>query len=79
MTLRQNSISLLICSFYFLSSSAGLGSSSGPPIPESRLGEENKGHQMLVKMGKMLFWSLAQGGKQNQAPSSQTQLINACS
>ncbi|KAM6113748.1 calcium homeostasis endoplasmic reticulum protein isoform 1-T1 [Phoenicopterus ruber ruber] len=32
-------------------SSAGLGSSSGPPIPESRLGEENKGHQMLVKMG----------------------------
>ncbi|KAL7992848.1 hypothetical protein Chor_017104 [Crotalus horridus] len=33
------------------SSAAGLGSSSGPPIPESRLGEENKGHQMLVKMG----------------------------
>ncbi|XP_034972880.2 calcium homeostasis endoplasmic reticulum protein [Zootoca vivipara] len=32
-------------------SSAGLGSSSGPPIPDSRLGEENKGHQMLVKMG----------------------------
>ncbi|XP_070604382.1 calcium homeostasis endoplasmic reticulum protein isoform X1 [Erythrolamprus reginae] len=32
-------------------SAAGLGSSSGPPIPESRLGEENKGHQMLVKMG----------------------------
>ncbi|KAJ7308257.1 hypothetical protein JRQ81_008783 [Phrynocephalus forsythii] len=32
-------------------SAAGLGSSSGPPVPESRLGEENKGHQMLVKMG----------------------------
>ena len=34
------------------SSSAGLGSNSAPPIPDSRLGEENKGHQMLVKMGK---------------------------
>ncbi|XP_037674064.1 calcium homeostasis endoplasmic reticulum protein isoform X2 [Choloepus didactylus] len=33
-------------------SSAGLGSNSAPPIPDSRLGEENKGHQMLVKMGK---------------------------
>uniref|UniRef100_A0A452EIL3 Calcium homeostasis endoplasmic reticulum protein n=1 Tax=Capra hircus TaxID=9925 RepID=A0A452EIL3_CAPHI len=33
------------------SSSAGLGSNSAPPIPDSRLGEENKGHQMLVKMG----------------------------
>lgn len=44
----------LRCS-YFVSSSAGLGSSSGPPVPESRLGEENKGHQMLVKMGKMPF------------------------
>ncbi|XP_037674065.1 calcium homeostasis endoplasmic reticulum protein isoform X3 [Choloepus didactylus] len=32
-------------------SSAGLGSNSAPPIPDSRLGEENKGHQMLVKMG----------------------------
>uniref|UniRef100_A0A8C0GQW9 Calcium homeostasis endoplasmic reticulum protein n=1 Tax=Chelonoidis abingdonii TaxID=106734 RepID=A0A8C0GQW9_CHEAB len=32
-------------------SAAGLGSNSGPPIPDSRLGEENKGHQMLVKMG----------------------------
>lgn len=36
------------------SSSAGLGSNSAPPIPDSRLGEENKGHQMLVKMGKVL-------------------------
>lgn len=35
------------------SSSAGLGSNSAPPIPDSRLGEENKGHQMLVKMGKV--------------------------
>lgn len=35
------------------SSSAGLGSNSAPPIPDSRLGEENKGHQMLVKMGKI--------------------------
>uniref|UniRef100_A0A8D2LZH0 G-patch domain-containing protein n=1 Tax=Varanus komodoensis TaxID=61221 RepID=A0A8D2LZH0_VARKO len=33
------------------SSAAGLGSSSGPPPPDSRLGEENRGHQMLVKMG----------------------------
>ncbi|ELW67089.1 Calcium homeostasis endoplasmic reticulum protein, partial [Tupaia chinensis] len=33
------------------SSSAGLGSNSAPPVPDSRLGEENKGHQMLVKMG----------------------------
>ncbi|XP_060640810.1 calcium homeostasis endoplasmic reticulum protein isoform X2 [Anolis sagrei] len=32
-------------------SAAGLGSSSGNTVPESRLGEENKGHQMLVKMG----------------------------
>ncbi|XP_055975744.1 calcium homeostasis endoplasmic reticulum protein isoform X2 [Sorex fumeus] len=32
-------------------SAAGLGSNSAPPIPDSRLGEENKGHQMLVKMG----------------------------
>ncbi|XP_044273040.1 calcium homeostasis endoplasmic reticulum protein-like [Varanus komodoensis] len=32
-------------------SAAGLGSSSGPPPPDSRLGEENRGHQMLVKMG----------------------------
>ncbi|XP_058148619.1 calcium homeostasis endoplasmic reticulum protein [Dasypus novemcinctus] len=30
---------------------AGLGSNSAPPVPDSRLGEENKGHQMLVKMG----------------------------
>lgn len=42
---------------FSLSSAAGLGSSSGPPIPESRLGEENKGHQMLVKMGKLCFES----------------------
>uniref|UniRef100_A0ACB8F198 Uncharacterized protein n=1 Tax=Sphaerodactylus townsendi TaxID=933632 RepID=A0ACB8F198_9SAUR len=33
------------------SSAAGLGSSSGSHVSESRLGEENKGHQMLVKMG----------------------------
>ncbi|KAL1766639.1 calcium homeostasis endoplasmic reticulum protein isoform X2 [Sigmodon hispidus] len=32
-------------------SAAGLGSNSAPPIPDSRQGEENKGHQMLVKMG----------------------------
>lgn len=36
------------------SSAAGLGSNSAPPIPDSRLGEENKGHQMLVKMGEYL-------------------------
>ncbi|MEE6487833.1 hypothetical protein FKM82_015058 [Ascaphus truei] len=38
-------------------SSSGLGSGSGPPVPNVRLGEENKGHQMLVKMG----WSGAGG------------------
>lgn len=69
----------LICSFSSFSSSAGLGSSSGPPIPESRLGEENKGHQMLVKMGKTLFWSLTQARKENQAPNSWIELVNACS
>uniref|UniRef100_A0A8C5WH96 Calcium homeostasis endoplasmic reticulum protein n=1 Tax=Leptobrachium leishanense TaxID=445787 RepID=A0A8C5WH96_9ANUR len=31
-------------------SSSGLGSGSGSSMPNIRLGEENKGHQMLVKM-----------------------------
>ncbi|XP_018095302.1 calcium homeostasis endoplasmic reticulum protein S homeolog isoform X1 [Xenopus laevis] len=38
-------------------SSSGLGSGPAGPVPNVRLGEENKGHQMLVKMG----WSGAGG------------------
>ncbi|KAG8454867.1 hypothetical protein GDO86_001187 [Hymenochirus boettgeri] len=38
-------------------SSSGLGSGSAGSLPNVRLGEENKGHQMLVKMG----WSGAGG------------------
>ena len=38
-------------SSFLNSSTSGLGTGSSVPV-DSRLGEENKGHQMLMKMGK---------------------------
>lgn len=49
----------LSCVFYsFYSSTSGLGAAPAPIIPDQRLGEENKGHQMLMKMGKDSYSSI---------------------